>query len=175
MESYQLPPAATRSRCEGASNYATNIRLLTPADQSELRRIFLTLEPSACYCKFGRAASDVSLIDHANNSLATADWIIAAFVGERIRGVVEGYSSGLFGWVEAAFVVEKDWRRRGLGWALLQAAIRQASQCEASKLRMVFSRENWPMRNLAHKARAELDFVLDEMCADVVIRSDSRL
>jgi GNAT superfamily N-acetyltransferase len=92
---------------------------------------------------------------------------LGAFVRERIRGLVELYSSKPHGCIEAAFIVEKDWRRRGLGWALLQEAMQKASQCEAKTLRMVFSRENWPMRNLAHKARAKLDIVLDEMCADV--------
>jgi GNAT superfamily N-acetyltransferase len=157
-------------RCfKGVSSYASKVRLLVPEDRDELCRVFLTLEPSARYCRFGRAASDASLVDHANKSLADADWIAGAFVGGRIRGVVEGYSSKPSGCVEAAFIVEKEWRRRGLGWALLQAAVQKASQCEANTLRMVFSRENWPMRSLADKARPRLDFVLDEMCADVAL------
>jgi GNAT superfamily N-acetyltransferase len=169
MESAQISFMTFGCRDGGVSNYASNIRLLAPKDRRELIRVFLTLEPSGRYCRFGRAANDASLVAHADNALANADWILGAFVRERIRGLVELYSSKPHGCVEAAFMVEKDWRRRGLGWALLQEAMQKASQCEAKTLRMVFSRENWPMRNLAHKARAKLDIVLDEMCADVAL------
>jgi GNAT superfamily N-acetyltransferase len=158
-----------------ATNQPSNIRLLGKDDEDELCRIFLTLEPSARYCRFGRAASDASLMDHAKRSLANADWIVGAFVGERIRGLVEVYSGRPSSYVEAAFVVEREWRRRGLGWALLQAAIQKASACEANTLRMMFSRHNWPMRKLASKASAKLDIVLDEMCVDVPLSGSAKI
>ena len=34
---------------------------------------------------------------------------------------------------------------------------------------MVFSRNNWPMRQLAHKVGARLDLDLDEISADVSV------
>jgi hypothetical protein len=34
---------------------------------------------------------------------------------------------------------------------------------------MVISRNNWPMRQLAHTAGARLDFDLDEILADIAV------
>jgi GNAT superfamily N-acetyltransferase len=66
-------------------------------------------------------------------------------------------------------VVAQDWRRRGLGLALLQAAIAAAAHADAGTLRMIFSRHNWPMRKLADKASGRLDLVLDEITVDVAL------
>jgi GNAT superfamily N-acetyltransferase len=176
MEHFQISPTPFgTSPPTGATYQASDIRLLGQEDEDELCRIFLTLEPSARYCRFRRAASDASMVDHAKRSLADADWIVGAFVSERVRGVVEVYGGEPSGCVEAAFVVEREWRRLGLGWALLQAAIQKASGCEASTLRMVFSRHNWPMRKLAGKASAKLDIVLDEMCVDVLLDGSTKI
>jgi GNAT superfamily N-acetyltransferase len=176
MEHFQISstPFAT-SPPTGAICQVSNIRVLGQEDEDELCRIFLTLEPSARYSRFGRAASDASMVDHAKRSLANADWIVGAFIGERIRGVVEIYGGEPSAYFEAAFVVEREWRRLGLGWGLLQAAIQKASGCEANTLRMVFSRHNWPMRKLASKASAKLDIVLDEMCVDVLLDGSTKI
>jgi hypothetical protein len=40
---------------------------------------------------------------------------------------------------------------------------------------MFISRHNWPMRQLAHKARARLDFDLDEISADVSVAAPASL
>jgi GNAT superfamily N-acetyltransferase len=158
-----------------AANHSCYIRLLKQEDEDELCRIFLTLEPSARCCRFGQVASDAYLVNHAKRSLTDADWIIDAFVGERIRGLVEVYSGRPSSYAEAAFVVEQEWRRRGLGWALLQAAIQKAGASGADTLRMVFSRHNWPMRKLASKASSKLDMVLDEMCVDAALRGSTKI
>jgi hypothetical protein len=44
-----------------------------------------------------------------------------------------------------------------------------AAQSEADRLRMIFSRHNWPMRKLAGKAGGTLDIVLDELSIDVAL------
>ena len=176
MEHFQTPLAPFDSSATiGASNYTSNIRLLGQEDEGEVCRIFLTLEPSARYCRFGASVTDACLIDHAKRSLANADWIVGAFIGERIRGLVEVYSGQSSDDVEAAFVVEREWRRRGLGWALLQAAIQKARACEADAIKMIFSRHNWPMRKLASKASAKLDIVLDEMCVEVPLSGSGKM
>ena len=68
-----------------------------------------------------------------------------------------------------AFAIDADWRRLGLGSALLEAATRWAQQAGVATLRMVISRNNWPMRQLAHKVGARLDFDLDEIFADIAV------
>ena len=82
---------------------------------------------------------------------------------------MEIYSGGPGGYAEAAFVVEKKWRRRGLGWALLRAASQVAADAEMKTLRMIFSRHNWGMRKLAAKAGGRLDVILDAMVVDVAL------
>jgi len=44
-----------------------------------------------------------------------------------------------------------------------------ATECDRTMLRMLFSRCNWPMRNLASNAQARLDLVSDEVLADIAI------
>src|SRR5262245_95625 len=86
--------------------------------------------------------------DAAPNT-ASADVVIRC-------GVVEAYDVEATGAVEAAFLVEHDWRRRGLGMALMQAAIQWAQENERHTLCMMFSRYNWPMRKLRQQRAGAL-------------------
>jgi GNAT superfamily N-acetyltransferase len=143
------------------------VRRLDRPDEGELCRILLGLEVPARCSRFGQAASDAYLAGHARTAFANADCILGSFIGERLRGFAEVYNNGAHGFAEAAFVVEQKWRRRGLGWALLQAAMQAAADSGANTLRMIFSRHNWPMRKLACKATGKLDIIFDEISADV--------
>jgi GNAT superfamily N-acetyltransferase len=146
-----------------------SIRCLGAHHETELRRLFLSLEPSARTCRFGLAASDAYLAKYAKTALDKATWILGAFPDDQLRGVVEIHGDGPQAFAEAAFVVEPQWRRQGLGWALLRAAIEVAAGAQTSSLRMIFSRHNWPMRKLASKAGGRLDVVLDELSVDVAL------
>jgi GNAT superfamily N-acetyltransferase len=152
---------------------APDIRCLGRQDEGELCRLLLGLEPAARCSRFGQAASDAYLANHAECALANVDWIVGALVDERLRGVVEIYNRGPHDYAEAAFVVEPEWRRRGLGWALLRAAMQIAADSETNSLRMIFSRHNWPMRKLASKASGRLDVILDEISVDVALGENS--
>jgi GNAT superfamily N-acetyltransferase len=66
-----------------------------------------------------------------------------------------------------SLIAEPSWRGRGLGTALLGAAIGWGKAIGRSTLRMMFSRNDWSMRKLASKANAQFDIVLDRMSADV--------
>ena len=90
--------------------------------------------------------------------------MIGAYVDESLRGALEVYSCAPLGAPEVALVVDQNWRRRGLGWALL----RTAAGSETQGIRLIFTRDNWPMRQLASKANARFDLVLDEICAEVM-------
>ena len=79
--------------------------------------------------------------------------------------LIEIYPCVPHAFCEAALVVEPAWRRRGLGFALLRAAARLVP--ENGNIRLIFTRDNWPMRKLADKAHARLDLVLDELCAEI--------
>jgi GNAT superfamily N-acetyltransferase len=151
-----------------------DIRLLQRKHEGELCRLLLGLDAPARCGRFGQAASDAYLTSHARTALANADCVLGGFIGERLRGVAEVYNDGPNGFAEAAFVVEQEWRRRGLGWALLRAAMRAAADCPTNKLRLIFSRHNWPMRKLASKVSGKLDIILDEISVDVDLDEDNR-
>ena len=154
---------------------APDIRRLGLQDESELCRILLSLESSSRCSRFGLCVSDTYLAGYAQSALADADWIAGAFIDDRLRGVVEVHNDRPHGSAEAAFVVEQEWRRRGLGWTLLRAAMRNAAaDAETNTLRMIFSRHNWPMRKLASKASGRLDMVFDEISVDVALSEIGR-
>jgi GNAT superfamily N-acetyltransferase len=148
---------------------AHGIRCLGDQDEGALCRLMLSLEPSTRCSRFGQAASDAALANHAKCALANADWIVGAFLEDRLQGVVEIYSGGPGDGAEAAFVVERESRRQGLGWALLRAAMEIAANAEKKTLRMIFSRHNWGMRKLAAKAGGRLDVILGEIVVDVAL------
>jgi GNAT superfamily N-acetyltransferase len=152
------------------TSYRTRIKRLGPQHETDLLALLLDLDQPCRVSRFSCAASDHFLIGHSQRALSSAVWIAGAFVDDTLRGVVEAYDVGA-GAVEAAFLVERDWRRRGLGTALMQAAIAWAHENDRHALHMMFSRCNWPMRKLASNAQAKLDLSLDEISAHVAIGS----
>jgi GNAT superfamily N-acetyltransferase len=148
---------------------APAIRPLVGNDYDELCRLFRCLDAAGRCSRFGHAASDNFLERHCKHAVTHSVGIACAFIDGRIRGVVEVYDACPNEYVEAAFVVEKDWRRQGLGWALLCTAAQIAAHSKASKLRLIFSRHDWAMRGLAAKSGGRLDFLLGEMCVDLPV------
>jgi GNAT superfamily N-acetyltransferase len=104
---------------------------------------------------------------HAHHALTTASCVIGVSVDGTLRGILELYSCAPQPFCEAALVVDPRWRRRGLGFALLHAATRWVGGTSSGSIRLIFTRDNWPMRKLASKAGARFDLVLDEICAEV--------
>lgn len=134
------------------------VQLLGPERQAELARLAQCLGTSSC----------------ASRTFATASWLAGAFVDQRLRGLVEGRESRDPRLVQVSLVGETTWRGRGLGQALLEAAICWGKAAGRSTLRMIFSRHDWSMRTLASKANAQLDMVLDTMSADVTLCTQHR-
>jgi GNAT superfamily N-acetyltransferase len=127
------------------------VRELGPQLQAELARLAQCLDPPVCISK----------------TLTTASWAAGVFVDQRLRGFVEGRERGDPSIVEVSLIVEPSWRGRGLGTALLEAAIFWGKALGRSILRMIFPRSDWSMRRLASKANAQFDIVLDHMSADI--------
>ena len=131
------------------------------------RNLLLALDEPSRFARFAVTPSDSCLIEHSRAALSTVAWIAGAFVNDELRGVVELYDEPDLKNVEAAFVVAEGFRRRGLGTALLHAAIAWARQSGRQRLRMIFSAHNVAMRRLAQKTGARLDMMLGEMVADI--------
>jgi GNAT superfamily N-acetyltransferase len=135
---------------------------------AEIERLYFSLDREARCDRFGHASSDASIAAHIQHALSHATRIIGVSADGKLRGLLEIYEGRASGPVEAALIVEQGWRRRGLGWVLLQDAMRWGRDAGAESLRLIFSRHNWPMRHLCSKALARFDLVLDEFCADII-------
>jgi GNAT superfamily N-acetyltransferase len=143
------------------------VRTLDAAHVADIQRLLTSLDQASRCARFGWAANDAALGAHVQNAIGNAQIIFGVPVGGHLRGVLEIYRGSASGCAEVALVVAPEWRRRGFGWALLQAAMRWATAVDAGPMRLIFSRHNWPMRQLTTKAAARFDIVLDEICAEI--------
>lgn len=130
--------------------------------EDELTHLLLNLDRESRISRFNCAAGDDLLVRHSRQAMTATAWIAGIVIHQRLRGVVEVYDMSACSVVETAFVVDRAWRRLGLGTALLRAAMQWAAERDRGLLRMVFSRSNSPMRALADKAGARLDLTFDE-------------
>jgi GNAT superfamily N-acetyltransferase len=137
--------------------------------RTHLQRILSGLEQSSLRHRVGPLARDDCPNERANWALATTSRIFGVFVGESLQGMLKLHDSEAAGHVDVTLVVERPWRNKGLGWALLGAAMQWVRRSETRTIRMIFSRNNWPMRALAHKANAQLTLVFDEICASITV------
>jgi len=163
--------ASRRSSISATRPY---IARLDSDHEAQLSALLCGLEKSFRINRFGHPASDARLQRYAKEAAARAAYMAGAFDADRLIGVVEVFAI-CDGVAEVAFVIDGDWRRQGLGSALLEAATCWAELAGIATLRMFISRNNWPMRQLAHKAGARFDFDLDEIRADVSVATAASL
>ncbi len=142
-------------------------RRLDHEQLGELEDFLVGLDQETRCRRFGYSQTDEALRIYARKAITLATCVIGVEVAGELRGVLELYAGGPASWAEVALVVEKSWRQRGLGWAMLSEAGRSADTAGMQTLRLIFSRDNWPMRKLASKAQARIDLDLDEICADI--------
>ena len=103
----------------------------------------------------------------------TTRWTAGAFIGDDLRGIVEIHDCGDPRFWILSLVVEPAWRRRGLATALLEAAVSFAKRSDRTALRLIFSRRDWAMRQIALRANARLDIVWDDLWADISLGPQS--
>jgi GNAT superfamily N-acetyltransferase len=155
---------------EPAALSGTEVRALGVHDVADVQRMLTALDRDSRCARFGWAASDTALATHAETGFANAAAMFGVFVDRQLRGVLEIYQSPS-GVAEVALVVAQDWRRRGLGWMMLQAAMRWTNQKNVGTIVLIFSRHNWAMRQLTAKASAKFDIVLDEISAEITAQA----
>jgi GNAT superfamily N-acetyltransferase len=97
----------------------------------------------------------------------SAAWTIGLFVANELTGVAGVAATPPEAHFEAMLFVDSKWRRQGIGSMLLKEAMNWASCGEASSLRLICDRTDWPMRRLAEKFGARLDLVFGQMIADI--------
>jgi GNAT superfamily N-acetyltransferase len=163
--------ASRRRSAGGTQPYITR---LGGEHEAQLSVLLCDLDRSTRINRFGHPASNACVQAYAKDAAAGAAYMAGALDAGRLIGVVEVFAVR-DGVAEVAFAIDADWRRQGLGSALLEAATRWAEQAGLATLRMVISRNNWPMRQLAHKAGARRDFDLDEIVADIAVAAAASL
>ena len=146
------------------------VRQLSAGDVPAICRLFEGLDMASRYPRFAGARSDEAMIRHSYFMLAKAVFVLGVYVRDDLRGVLEAHECAVRGGVaEVALVVERRWRRRGLGTAMVSAAMTRGRHHDIDVLRFVFSRHNWPMRQLVVSAGARIDISLDEINAEIDI------
>jgi GNAT superfamily N-acetyltransferase len=106
----------------------------------QLESLLVSLNEASRLALFNSWTSDAQLRGHAEQVLSRSAWIVRAFVDERLRGVLEICRDDNLGFAEAAFAVEPQWRRRGIGTLLLHGTMEWCRKSGPPLLRMVFCR-----------------------------------
>ncbi|WP_171133923.1 MULTISPECIES: GNAT family N-acetyltransferase [unclassified Ruegeria] len=134
------------------------VRRLRSADQDDICEHFLRLDVQTRRARFCGGASDESVLRYARNLLRYDSIACGAFVSGQLRGIVE--LRGLFhSWpsrTEAAFSVEAEWQRIGIGDALFEQMLAMARNRGVMTIEMMCLKENSHMRHLAEKHNARL-------------------
>jgi GNAT superfamily N-acetyltransferase len=152
------------------------VRRLWPSDVHHFCAHLLRLDTQSRQERFAMVVSDEFLTNYAERCFGIDDVIFGYFVDGELRGAGElrGVGLGLnSGSAEAAFSVELDWRRRGVGTELMGRIVQAARNRGADTLYMSCLARNRAMQALAKKFEADLHFDTDELTGRLVARTPS--
>lgn len=151
------------------------VRRLYRPDLPALRDHLLRLDPQTRYDRFGLQVSDAYLAQYAEHCFEPGAINYGYFEHGTIRGTAElqlypapdepGHRDG-----EAAFSVERPWRRRGIGSELMSHIVLAARNRRVGKLTIFCLRHNQAMLNLARKFEADLKFELNDVTGRLLAR-----
>jgi GNAT superfamily N-acetyltransferase len=121
--------------------------------------------------RFGPLISNAALDQYAVSALDNAALMLGIFSEQRLRGLLELYGRTGSSVVELLLVVERTSRRCGLGWRLIDASMRYATQMGARCVDLIYASDNWPMRRIAQKAGGTIDLVFGTFRARIDLAS----
>ncbi len=140
------------------------LRRLLAADLSGFRDHLLRLDSASRRSRFGMEAPDAFVEAYADRCFGIDD-VIYGFVSEgvvraagELRGIGHNLPLGIGASAEAAFSVEVEWRRQGIGARLMSRIVRAARNRRAEVLYMSCLANNEPMLRLARKFSAQLRY-----------------
>jgi GNAT superfamily N-acetyltransferase len=148
--------------------HRVDIRRLWHSDMPGFRDHMLRLDPQSRHQRFGGGMSDDFIAHYAENCFGRGDLVFGAFVEGRLRGAGELRSKEAI-WTEqapfhrhihaeAAFSVEADVRRRGVGEQLFGRIVRAASNHGVETIEIVCQPDNVGMMRLASKFKTHFTF-----------------
>ena len=145
-----------------------DVRRLWPSDMDAYRDHLLRLDPRSRHERFGGGMSDDFLVHYAERCFGQGDLLYGAFVDGQLVGAAELRSNAAI-WseqapfgrhihAEAAFSVEHEFRRRGIGEKLFRRIQRAASNHGVETIEIICLPDNIGMRMLAQKFKTHFTF-----------------
>jgi GNAT superfamily N-acetyltransferase len=134
------------------------IRKLWPTEREAFIAHLLRLDPDTRRNRFGVGVNDDFLTQYVHTTFGVGGIVFAYIEDGIVRGAAElrGLEDIVAHSGEAAFSVEKDWRKQGIGAALFSRLIRAARNRRVNTLYMTCLPQNRAMQNLAAKFDTEL-------------------
>ncbi len=156
------------------------IRHLWETDRELFRGHLLRLDPESRHDRFNGGASDEFVNRYVDHCFAPGDVIFGAFVDGELRGAGElrpltsaEARAPLFptpSRAEAAFSIERPYRRQGLGVQLFERLMRAAAVRRIAEIDFTTSADNRAMQGLARKFSAEMHFVANQITGRLTAR-----
>lgn len=136
------------------------IRKLFAADLPDFRAHLRRLDPESRQSRFIGAVADEYLDAYADRCLASRGLVFGYVEDGIVRGAAElqPFEIGGERRAEAAFSVERAWRRRGIGSALFSRLLVSARNRDVKTLIVNCMGDNEAMRALARRFSAEIIF-----------------
>jgi GNAT superfamily N-acetyltransferase len=166
-------------------SFPIEIRRLWPPDMEAFRDHLLRLDPQSRHDRFAGGVSDDFIAHYAEQCFGKGDLLYGAFVGGRLIGVAELRSNqaiwseqapfGRHAHAEAAFSVEQDFRRRGIGEKLFERIERAASNHGVETIEIVCLPENVGMMRLAQKFKTAFTFEQNSLAGRLTARRPTAL
>ncbi|KPH80049.1 GNAT family N-acetyltransferase [Bosea vaviloviae] len=147
-----------RSKKAGATSGQGEVRRLWPAERDLFKAHLLRLDDITRRERFGTAVNDDFLGNYAVTTFGVGGLVYAYIEDGAVRGAAElrGLEDIVAQTGEAAFSVERDWRRRGIGATLFQRLITASRNRGIRTLYMTCLPQNAAMRQLARNFEADL-------------------
>lgn len=156
------------------------VRRLYRPDLSLFRDHMIRLDPQTRYDRFGLQVSDEYLGHYAELCFEPGAITYGYIEDGLVRGAAElrmfpsPVSPGLKD-AEAAFSVERGWRRRGIGTDLMSQIVLVARNRRIESLTIFCLRHNHAMMRLARKFETDLSFEMSDVTGHLQSRPPSAL
>jgi GNAT superfamily N-acetyltransferase len=165
--------------------FKVEIRRLWPSDMEAFRDHLLRLDSRSRHERFGGGMSDDFVVHYAEHCFGQGDLLYGAFVDGHMCGAAELRSNKAI-WseqapfdrhihAEAAFSVEGEYRRRGIGEKLFKRIQRAATNHGVETIEIVCLPDNIGMQRLARKFKTDFTFEEDALTGRLTARRPTPL
>lgn len=168
QENHQAASLAT-----GRRQWRDAIRALPAAQLFHFEWHLLRLDDGCRRSRFGCPTSDVTLQAHAAGIARTDSFVLACFESGHVRGAAELRAlDASWKTAEIAFSVETAWQERGIGTALMAAAMREAHAHGIERLYLTCHTLNRRMQSIAERFGAVICFEGCECAAEIGVEHE---